>query len=70
MAAHRDAKDLIEIGAYVRGTNPLVDRALGVEDEINAFLRQDMDTTVSPATSWLALQNLVTRSYAIEGARP
>ena len=70
MAAHRDAKDLIEIGAYVRGTNPLVDRALGVEAEIDAFLRQDIDTTVSPATSWQSLQDLVARSFAIEGARP
>ena len=26
LAAYRDAKDLIEIGAYVAGTNPLVDR--------------------------------------------
>ncbi len=28
LAACRDAKDLIEIGAYVAGTNPLVDRAV------------------------------------------
>ena len=28
MAAYRDAKDLIEIGAYVKGSNPLVDRSV------------------------------------------
>lgn len=28
LAAYRDARDLIEIGAYVPGTNPLVDRAV------------------------------------------
>ena len=28
LAARRDAKDLVEIGAYVPGSNPLVDRAL------------------------------------------
>jgi flagellum-specific ATP synthase len=31
MAAHRDAKDLLEIGAYVPGTNPLVDRAVALD---------------------------------------
>src|SRR5205823_1968716 len=36
LAAHRDAKDLIEIGAYVAGTNPLVDRAVAQQDDINA----------------------------------
>ena len=29
LAAYRDAKDLIEIGAYVAGTNPHVDAAVG-----------------------------------------
>src|SRR3546814_13650090 len=29
MAAHRDAKDLIDIGAYVPGSNPMVDREIG-----------------------------------------
>ena len=28
LAAWRDVKDLIEIGAYVAGTNPVVDRAV------------------------------------------
>ena len=38
LAAHRDAKDLIEIGAYVPGTNPTVDRALALEARIGDFL--------------------------------
>ncbi|MBA4180994.1 MAG: flagellum-specific ATP synthase FliI, partial [Anaerolinea sp.] len=40
MAAHADARDLISIGAYVAGTDPLVDAAVGLQPEINAFLRQ------------------------------
>ena len=42
LAADRDAKDLIEIGAYVPGTNPLVDRAVALSDFIEAFLCQDV----------------------------
>lgn len=40
LATYRDARDLIAIGAYVRGSDPRVDRALGALDAINGFLRQ------------------------------
>ncbi|HIE13078.1 MAG TPA: flagellar protein export ATPase FliI [Desulfotomaculum sp.] len=40
MAAYRQAEDLINIGAYVAGSNPTIDRAIAVHDAINAFLRQ------------------------------
>jgi flagellum-specific ATP synthase len=43
MAAEAEAKDLIEIGAYVPGTNPVVDRAVGMRDEIRGFLTQRVD---------------------------
>ena len=62
MAAHRDARDLIEIGAYVSGANPLVDRAIGVADAIEGFLCQDVSATVSVADSWEALHELVASS--------
>ncbi|MHB1486732.1 MAG: FliI/YscN family ATPase [Acidimicrobiales bacterium] len=59
MAAHREAKDLIEIGAYAHGANPTVDRALGLQDFINAFLRQDVAEVVSAEDSWACLAALV-----------
>lgn len=59
LAAHRDAKDLVEIGAYVAGSNPLVDRALAKADAIDAFLRQGMDESPSPDESWAALAAVV-----------
>jgi len=43
LAAEAEAKDLIEIGAYVAGANPLVDRAIALHDPIQSFLRQDVD---------------------------
>jgi flagellum-specific ATP synthase len=53
LAAYRDAKDLIEIGAYVKGTNPTVDRAVKLKPAMDHFLRQDA-TTVAPITQSLA----------------
>ncbi len=43
MAAEAEARDLIEIGAYVPGTNPLVDRAVVMKDAIRSFLCQRVD---------------------------
>ena len=43
MAAYRDKQDLISIGAYVRGTDPLADAAVALSPQINAFLRQSVD---------------------------
>ncbi len=40
MAAYRDKRDLIAIGAYERGTDPLTDRAIELKDAIDGFLRQ------------------------------
>lgn len=59
LAAYRDAKDLIEIGAYVTGANPVVDRAVSLKDRIDTYLRQDVSTTVGATSSWSALASLL-----------
>ncbi len=42
LAAYRGARDLINIGAYVKGSDRRIDRALAHIDAVEAFLRQDM----------------------------
>jgi len=59
LAARRDAKDLVEIGAYATGSNPLVDRALEKSGAIDGFLRQPVDEVTHLATSWTSLHDLV-----------
>lgn len=41
MAAYDESRDLIELGAYVAGSNPRLDIAVRKYPEITAFLRQD-----------------------------
>lgn len=48
MANYRRSEDLITIGAYQKGTNPDTDKAIQMHDQINAFLRQNIDES----TSW------------------
>ena len=43
LAAYENARDLINIGAYVSGSNPTIDQAIALMPEIVAFLRQPMD---------------------------
>ena len=40
MATYRDSEDLINIGAYVKGTNKKVDLAIDTIESINEFLKQ------------------------------
>ena len=43
LSAHAEAEDLINIGAYVRGSNPRIDRAMEFVEPIGAFMRQAVD---------------------------
>ena len=59
MAAHREVRELVEIGAYVPGTNPDADSARARWPKINEFLRQDMDDRTPVDEAWAALRRLL-----------
>lgn len=42
VATYKKAEDLINIGAYVQGSNPEIDYAIKMIDKVNAFLRQNI----------------------------
>jgi flagellum-specific ATP synthase len=58
MAARRNAQDLIDVGAYQRGSNPLVDAAVDNEAAINAFLQQGMGSQSRAVDAWNQLDHL------------
>ncbi|WP_088228607.1 flagellar protein export ATPase FliI [Desulfosporosinus sp. FKB] len=45
LAVYRDAKDLIDIGAYTSGSNAKIDSAVAHIDRIQGFARQDVSET-------------------------
>ncbi|HHW19413.1 MAG TPA: flagellar protein export ATPase FliI [Firmicutes bacterium] len=47
LSTYRKAEDLINIGAYVRGSNEKIDQALRYIDRVNSFLRQGVLDKVS-----------------------
>jgi len=55
---YRKAEDLINIGAYVAGSNPKIDHAIEMIDKINGYRRQDIPANVSLADSITQLEQL------------
>ena len=57
LAAYQESQDLISIGAYQSGSNPLVDAAIRMRDETMKFLRQGISelVTFQAAVSGLAV---------------
>lgn len=66
MAAYREHQDLISVGAYRPGANPLVDAAIAMQGEINGFLRQAVGEASSWETSRAALLELAARCQAAQ----
>jgi len=46
IATYKKAEDLINIGAYVEGSNPEIDNAIKMTGSVNSFLKQDIDEKV------------------------
>jgi len=58
LATYKSAEDLINIGAYVDGSNPKIDHAKAHIDSINAFLRQGVSEKAPYAQTVEKLQEL------------
>jgi flagellum-specific ATP synthase len=59
LATYRKAEDLINIGAYVAGSNPKIDHAMEKIEQINAYLRQDIEETGDLEASLSGLERVI-----------
>jgi flagellum-specific ATP synthase len=59
LATYSEAKDLINIGAYAKGSNPKWDIAINKIERINAYLQQGIMETVSMEESMNTLKEIV-----------
>ena len=55
VAARADVQELVQIGAYVRGTNPTADHALAVWPAVQHFLQQERHELVPADVAWAQL---------------
>ena len=79
LAAYREKEDLISIGAYQRGTDPVLDAAITLRPRIDAFLRQqvhqpstlqDADAELLALAHELAAPVILTGDVVDAGAPP
>lgn len=59
MAAYEDVADLVSIGAYKSGSNPLADRAIELREAIESFLRQDKGDASSFETTMAKIEAII-----------
>ncbi len=59
LAVYQQAEDLINIGAYARGTNAKIDQSILAIDRINMLLKQDVDDTGDFATTEATMHAIV-----------
>ena len=43
MSAYKESEDLINVGAYARGTNPKVDKAITIYEDLMELLKQRVE---------------------------
>jgi flagellum-specific ATP synthase len=55
LAAFRDVRELVEVGAYAAGSDPVADRAIRLRPQLEALLRQAPDEICDPGQAWAQL---------------
>lgn len=64
MAVFADMEDLIRLGAYRKGSDAKVDRAIAINPELEAFLSQQRDERTSIAEGYRRLEAIVAQAGA------
>lgn len=59
MALYEDAKDLISVGAYEKGSNPKLDAAIEIHPRLMDFMRQQVETYFSLEDALLELRKIM-----------
>jgi flagellum-specific ATP synthase len=59
LAAYRDVRELVEVGAYAHGSDPVADRAIALRPELEAFLRQAPGELADVEDGWARLAAIV-----------
>ena len=59
LATYKEAEDLINIGAYRKGSNPRIDRAIEIYDSIETFLRQDVGSRTTLKESFEKMDEIL-----------
>ena len=68
LATYADMEEMIRLGAYRKGSDPIVDRAIALHPAFEAFLGQNKDEATSIAEGYQWLRDIVTPEPVVEDA--
>jgi len=60
LSIYSSSEDLINIGAYIKGTNKKIDEAINKIDDINTFLKQEREDKTSFSDAVSSMQQILT----------
>ena len=63
-SAYRQQRDLIAVGAYQKGSDPQVDRAIAMWPRLRAFLQQEVDDPMALAEAIASLEEIAAEAAA------
>jgi flagellum-specific ATP synthase len=63
MGIYQENSDLIQIGAYQNGTNPMLDRAIMIKPYLDQFLKQGFNEKSNLSDALMGLKSVVTRGF-------
>ncbi|MDY7001191.1 MAG: flagellum-specific ATP synthase FliI, partial [Thermodesulfobacteriota bacterium] len=70
LATYARVEDMVNIGAYAKGSSPEIDQALRMIDPIREYLRQEVENGQTLEQSFEALQSLISPPKAGEEPAP
>lgn len=62
MGVYKESEDLINIGAYVKGVNLKLDKAIIIKDDLEALLKQDVEESCEIETLFDAMVNIARKA--------
>ncbi len=70
ITAYEDVEDMVMLNTYVRGSNPVADRAIDMTGEINNFLKQDIHEKSTYEATVAQMKQLLEHGTLSQARRP
>ncbi len=67
LGIYHNSEDLIELGAYERGSHPVLDKMIELKPEVDVLLRQSPDEHVAAEKAWQAVSQLAQKLNQVIG---
>ena len=67
LGIYHNSEDLIELGAYEKGSHPMLDKMIELKPEIDVLLRQSPDEHIVAEKAWLIVRQLAQKLNQVIG---